>query len=185
MKKTIIGLSLVIFFMTGCNTKQNFESEISKYSGDGEIKNISFENAPITGYSITFDEFDLNQDFSKEYTLKGLSTKENNPMVYLAVKDDQDYWRDDEKLKNLESRIDFKLSKSNGDEVMAFNSYLRDMFWAGFGLGHKLHSSRKNDSDAKFTAEEGETYTLKVNYFSDEKMEGFKGFIYISSGGYK
>jgi len=185
---TFIGCVFIILPLIYCfliNTVEYhsfLKKEISRYNGDGIIKDISFRFTvfPVKGYSITFTLFELGQPFSNTYTLSNLPDLDHVG-VYLVV-ESEDYFKDEERLK-LNSKVELIMTDAKDQVVLKVDSYLKELIWMSAHQGIVRGYALYNMDTSFFSPKKNERYTLKVRYYPDETLSSRRGYIFIRCGG--
>jgi len=162
---------------------------ITPHVGDGQFQNISWRfpwgtvGIPITGYSITFERFDLAKGYTASYTLEKVPDIGKCLEVYLCVVDSRRTLRDESTRRSLQAEIQFDVFDEHGRLVCHVKKPIAQMDWADpqggtdcyglYSLGQSQFFSRK---DMK--------YTLHVRYSPDPQLSGFRGFVFVRCGGF-
>jgi len=184
----LIGCGLIVLPLIYCCVIKPTErysflrSDISRYTGDGTIEDISFRFTvfPVKGYSISFTPFEMGQEFSDSYGLSNLPDLDDVG-VYLVVESD-DYISEIEKLK-LNAKVELILTDSKNQTELRVDKQLKELIWSyphrGAISGHALYDLDKSF----FSPRIGEQYTLRINYSPDENLSLRKGYVFIRCKG--
>jgi hypothetical protein len=156
---------------------------IRPHQGDGVFQDLSWRAGifPITGYSISFPEFDLANEYQASFRFSGVPNIRKKCGVYLAIRDPKGYWDEDERIKQLKATMQLELLDSRGATVLKVRGKLKDFIWYGSRDIHGLYRLK----ESFFSPETAEEYTLKIAYRPDPKLASFKGFGYLLCGGSK
>jgi hypothetical protein len=154
---------------------------VPSYRGDGTFQDLSHRAGPfaIRGYCISMPEFDLAEPYQAEYRLAQLANIGRKCGVHLAIRDHDDRWWGDTRFFGGEVRLE--LFDSRGRSVVTVSGRLGDYIWWGFSDLHVLYQLDKS----YFIPDRGEQYRLRVSYEPDPMLAGYKGFVYVRSGGTK
>ena len=153
---------------------------IASHHGDGNFQDLSRRAGPfaIPGYCVKMPEFDLGNPHQVEYRLGGLANIGRKCGVHLAIRDHAGWWTD---TRHLDGKVKLDLIDSRGYEVVSVTGRLRDYIWWGFSDLHVLYQMDKSF----FSPESEQEYRLRFAYEPDPRLAGYKGFVYVRSGGSK
>ncbi len=155
---------------------------IPSHHGDGVFQDLSRRAGPfaIPGYCISMPEFDLANRHQAEYRLGGLANIGRTCGVHLAIRDHDDRWWWNE-TRLLNGKVQLDLLNSHGQAVVSVSGRLGDYIWWGFSDLHALYQMDKSF----FSPDSAEEYRLRFSYEPDPRLAGYKGFVYVRSGGSK
>jgi hypothetical protein len=178
----IVALALIAVF--GCVTYSYhmfWMPSIPNHQGDGTFVNLSRRAGPfaLPGYSISMAEFDLGKPHRAEYRVGGLTNIRRDCGVYLAIRDHDNRWGGG--TGHLDGSLELKLLDSHGQSVVTVVGRLGDYTWWGFSDLHALYQMDKS----RFTVDSEEEYRVVIKYLPDPRLAGYKGFVYVRSGGGK
>ena len=183
MRNILLSLIITILICPFCAQADSLTKEIRNYKGDGKIQDISFRHPvslwlwKISGYEITFSEFDLNKGISKKYKLIGLPTVVREPYVYfkivgIEIKEHQDI-----------GAFSMRIEDSDENLITEFrNIEAKDMIWSSSGGSPCFEIYDLNKST--FEVEKNKEYTLLIEFMPSCEAISGKGSIYIKCGGY-
>ena len=123
-------------------------------------------------------EFDLANPHQAEYRVAGLTNIGQECGVYLAIRDHDNHWWE---TGHLDGRLELELLDSQGQSVVKVGGRLGDYTWWGFSDLHVLYQLHKS----RFTVNNDEEYRVVIKYLPDARLAGYKGFVYVRSGGGK
>lgn len=149
--------------------------------GDGRFQDISFFAGPfpIRGYSVSMPEFDLSTPFEAEYHVSGLSNIGQDCGVFLRFDDHgRGSWSD---TKKVGGQLHLDVMDSQGRAVADASGRLGDFIWWESQNHHGLYQMKSSF----FAPDPSEKYRVRVSYDPDPRLAGFRGFVYLESGGYK
>ena len=154
---------------------------IASHHGDGEFRDLLCRAGPfaIPGYCVSLPEFDLGKTHHAEYRLGGLTNFGQECGVHLAIRDHDDRWWSD--TTYLDGKVNLDLIDSQGHTVVSVAGRLGDYIWWGFSDLHVLYQT----DNSYFSPDSGEEYRLRFAYEPDPRLAGYKGFVYVRSGGNK
>ena len=169
-----VGLLLGCFFIT----RRLLLPPVPAHRGDGSFQDISWFAGPfpIRGYSITMPEFNLSEPFQAEYHLASL-TDIGTCGIYLAIRDR--HWSSETKL--LGGRLQLELLDSQGRIVVHVSGRMGEFIWSTSDQQAALYQLDKSF----FTPDAREEYRLRASYTPEPSLAGYKGFVYLRSGGSK
>lgn len=163
---------------------------IAPHVGDGQFRDTSWQypwgtiGIPITGYSITFERFDLAQGYNKSYTLERLPDIEKDLGVFLCIADPRHALRGDSTRERLKAEFQFDILDEHGKLICRHeNKPIAKMHWADPQGGANCYGLYSLGA-SEFTSRKEGKYTLHIRYSPDPQLSGFHGFIYIRCGGY-
>jgi hypothetical protein len=176
---TIAVVLLVLFACLGVGKGMFWLPAIPNHHGDGEFHNLSRRAGPfaIPGYCVTMPEFDLGKPHKAEYRIGGLANIDRKCGVHLAIRDHNDRWW--EHTRDMGGKVKLDLVDSKGRTVVSVTGRLGEYTWWGFSDLHVLYQMEKSF----FTPDSGEEYRIQFEYEPDPRLEGYKGFVYVRSGG--
>jgi hypothetical protein len=154
---------------------------VPSHRGDGTFQDVSWFAGPlpIPGYTVTMPELDLGSPHELEYRLADLTDIGRPCGVYLVIRDhDGGLGRD---TKKFDGELRFELLDSRGLPVVDVSGRLGDFIWWGFDDWHGLYQMDRSF----FTPDAEEEYRLRLAYAPDPRLAGYKGFVYLRSGGTK
>jgi hypothetical protein len=153
---------------------------IPPHRGDGRFEDLSWFAGPlpIPGYSITMPEFDLGTSRESDYRLANLTNIGQPCGVYLAIFDPKLELFGE--TKGFEGKLRLELLDSHDNAVVDVSGRLGDFIWWGSDSRHGLYLLDKSF----FRPNVHETYRLHLFYTPDPKLAGYKGFVYVESGGH-
>ena len=153
---------------------------VPSHRGDGSFEDISwFAPLPTPGYSITMPELDLASPQQLEYHLADLTDIGRPCGVYLVIRDHNDALRRD--TEKFDGNLRFELLDSQNRPVVDVSGRLGDFIWWGSDDRHGLYQHERSF----FAPDADEEYRLRVSYEPDPRLAGYKGFVYVQSGGTK
>ena len=154
---------------------------IPSHHGDGAFQDLSRRAGPfaISGYCISMPEFDLANPQQAEYRFGGLANIGRRCGVHLAIRDHDHRWWGE--TRGVGGKLQLDLLDSQGRIVVSVSGRLGDYVWWGFSDLHALYQMDKSF----FSPDPGEEYRLRFSYEPDAKLAGYKGFVYVRSGGNK
>jgi hypothetical protein len=178
---TIVAALLVLFACFDVGKGMFWLPAIASHHGDGEFHDLSRRAVPfaIPGYSVTMPEFDLGKPHRAEYRVGGLANIGRKCGVHLAIRDHNDRWWGD--TRDVGGKVKLDLLDSQGRTVVSVTGRLGDYIWWGFSDLHVLYQMEKSF----FNPNSDEEYSLRFEYEPDPRLEGYKGFVYVRSGGNK
>jgi hypothetical protein len=156
---------------------------IASHRGDGVFQDISWRAGvlAVSGYCISMPEFDLAKPHQAEYGLGGLTNIGRQCGVHLAIRDPDYRWGWDRRAEQLGARVQLELLNSQGQPVVNVSGRLGDYIWSGFRDLDVLYQRDKSF----FKPDSTEEYRLRVAYEPDSRLAGFKGLVFVRSGGSK
>lgn len=152
------------------------------HSGDGTFRDTSWRSGLlwISGYTITFPEFNLNTEYETTFALANLSNIRRDAGIYLCVDNAGRKWNDTT-ISQLEANFQFQLADSTGGIVAQLDVPLKSLVW----------STHSDTVDALYQLDKSffrpdpqQRYTLHVHYTPDSKFGEAKGFIHMRCGGH-
>jgi hypothetical protein len=161
---------------------------ITAHVGDGQFRDISWRypwvtvGTPVTGYSITFEQFDLSKSYTASYTLEKVPDIGKDVYLYLCVADPRHTLRADVTRQRLKAKIHFDVADEHGNSVCHVDKPLAKMYWAdpeGGADCYGLYSL----PESVFVSRKGAQYRLHIRYSPDPQISGFRGFVFIRCGG--
>jgi len=178
---TVAGVLVALFVCFNISWGMFWLPAIASHRGDGIFQNLSHRAGPfaIPGYCISMPEFDLAKPYQVEYRLAGLANIGRKCGVYLAIRDPDDRWGGD--TRSLEGNVHIELVDSQGKVVVSVSGRLGDYIWCGFSDLHALYQMDRSF----FKPDSKEEYRLRFAYEPDARLAGYKGFMYVWSGGTK
>jgi hypothetical protein len=185
----LVVIAMIVLSVLYINfmSPMSFKQQVQNYDGDGTIEDISFRFAvflPIDGYIVSFDKINLEDPYTKTYTLTHLP-EEREVSVYLTVEDPDDsilFHIEDEDPPILDGSVSISVTDESGKEFINFTEPLHEMRWStAFRIrGHSLYPDSSLNS---FLPDREKTYQLTIKYSGDAYLKGYKGFISMRSGG--
>lgn len=172
---------LVLFACFGVGKGMFWLPSIACHHGDGDFQDLSRRAGPfaIPGYCVKMPELDLGKPHRAEYRLGGLANIGRKCGVHLAIRDHNDRWWGD--TRDVGGKVKLDLVDSQGRTVVSVTGRLGEYIWWGFSDLHVLYQMEKSF----FSPDSGEEYSLQFEYEPDPRLEGYKGFVYVRSGGNK
>ena len=154
---------------------------IPEHEGDGTFENLSRRAGPfaLPGYSVSMPEFDLAKPHRAEYRVAGLTNIGQECGVYLAIRDHDNHWWGE--TGHMDGSLELELLDSHEQSLVTVRGRLGDYTWWGFSDLHVLYQLHKS----RFTVDTKEAYRVVINYQPDSRLAGYKGFVYVRSGGGK
>jgi hypothetical protein len=155
---------------------------IASHHGDGVFHDLSRRgvlSVVIPGYSISMPGFDLGKPHRAEYRFGGLANIGPKCGVHLAIRDHTGRWWIE--TRHLNGSVHLELLNSHGQPVVNVSGRLGDYTWWGFSDLHVLYQRDKSF----FKPDSKEEYCLRFSYEPDPALAGYKGFVYVRSGGNK
>jgi hypothetical protein len=173
----IIGLAITLLLAVKAYKRiPSFNEQVDMYTGDGTIKNISFDhmNWTIDGYSIEFENFPLNERYIREFTLSDLPRHPATPYVYFRMYDVSD--------KEDVGVISLFVKDGDGNTFVSLEQrQLNTLIWTRTSWTNWYDAY---DLDAsKFKVKRNTTYSLTVDYTPTSDQVVSMGSIYIRCGG--
>jgi hypothetical protein len=154
---------------------------IPNHRGDGSFQDLSRRAGPfaVPGYSISMPEFDLAKPHEAEYQIAGLANIDRECGVHLAIRDHDGRWWGD--TSQLGGKVQIGLVDTDGHVILSLSGRLGDFTWWRFSDLHALYQMDKSF----FNPVSAKEYRLRFTYEPDPQLAGYKGFVYIRSGGNK
>ena len=126
-------------------------------------------------------EFDLAKPYKAEYRFARLPNIGPHCGVHLAIRDQNDRLMRERDKKQFDGKVQLDLLNSQDRQVVSVSGRLGDYIWWGFSDLHVLYQL----NDSFFYPDTAQEYQLRFSYEPDSRLEGYKGFVYIQSGGHK
>jgi len=181
-KRRAVKIAVMAVLLLGCFflARRLLLPPVPSHRGDGNFQDISWWSPlPIRGYSISMHDLDLATAHQLEYRLSGLTDIGRPCGVYLVILDpDQGLERD---TKQFDGHLQLELIDSQNRPVVDVSGRLGDFIWWGWDDRHGLYQLDRSF----FTLDEDEEYRLRVSYAPDPRLAGYRGFVYVRSGGIK
>ena len=151
---------------------------VPSHRGDGIFQDVSGFAGPFPrpGYTVTMPELDLGSPHELEYRLTDLTSIGRPCGVYLVIRDQRSVLRD---TKKFDGALRLELLGSRGLPVVDVSGRLGDFIWWGSGNRHGLYQMDRSF----FIPDADEEYRLRLTYAPDPRLAGYKGFVYLRSGG--
>lgn len=168
---------------SGCVFRSHpLEEQISKYRGDGAIRETSISSLLFSspGFSLCFPKFDSVHEYAASYRISHLpKTKSRLSLIYLRFESSCDSQLLKDKFKGS---VRYTIESNEGevlwDKVLPFERAIWSQSGGRFGL--------YDSSVSEFEFENSKEYLLRVHYSPDVKDLPFAHcYVSIESGGYK
>jgi hypothetical protein len=124
-------------------------------------------------------EFDLGNPHQAAYRVGGLTNIGRKCGLHLAIHDHDDRWWSD--TRHLDGKVKLELIDSKGQIIVSVTGRLGDYIWWGFSDLHVPYQMEKSF----FSPDSGEENRIPFAYEPDARLAGYKGFVYVRSGGNK
>ena len=151
-------------------------SDVSRYSGDGEIRDISFRYLiwNVKGYKIDFDEFPLNEPMCSEYRLENLPHIRKIVGLYFKVCGVGE--------KSDIGTLKFEVRDDNNNMVaMMTHRPLKDLIWSKDSGDPCFYIYELETME--FMPEKGMHYKLSFEFIPKVDSGDAVGSLYIRCGG--
>jgi hypothetical protein len=189
--KLLLCIAAATLVFAGCVYKTKaLRKQVSRYEGDGVIKDASLTVFPITripGFRISFPAFDPNLPYQSTYMFKGVpKTKSRESMVY--VRFPRRYSPDlDEIKKGVTSVLSYTLLDQGGTVLTTQEIVFSHAWWSGnwetFALW--VEKPREYGAQNTFYFDPTNRYTLRVKYEpGPSPPQTTNMFISIENGGH-
>ena len=166
---------------------QNMEKEIKKYSGDGEIRDISFNHMwffKVKGYDIRFAKFDLTKDYENIFILENLPSCSSSTIIHLAITDNKN-WTDKERSKTT-NYLEINLIDDKKEIILKAKQKINKYRWTTYApviKGYKYTYGIYDIENTIFNAVKNKTYKLHVKYQGNDNFKNAVGYFFIRCGG--
>lgn len=161
---------------------------VRPHTGDGSFRNVSWRfpwqsvGLPVTGYSIHFPRFDLEQSFEATYQFTDLPNLGKPAVIYLCIHDPAAGAVGGYVNRVLTTaNFIFELRDDSGSIVAGVDRPLSKMTrtneggqgcWGFYDPDHSPFYSRQSSQ-----------YRLHVRYTADSELSVLQGFVFIRCGG--
>lgn len=111
------------------------EVDVSKYSGDGEIRPIG-AGFIAKGFEIEFESISTLQSFTKRYRLENLPQLDRSHVFYFRLYQNPNEYS----LNPLEGVVSLEVVTEDGEELIKVAGTLSDSAWVSTSAPHSQHA---------------------------------------------